>query len=59
MLHIVNWTRETSDAGTKHHPSEPVYPSQSTDWEAVFPDGTPVETDQKPSYVFVWKTCGE
>uniref|UniRef100_A0A7N9AMZ6 Premelanosome protein b n=1 Tax=Mastacembelus armatus TaxID=205130 RepID=A0A7N9AMZ6_9TELE len=41
---------------SKYHKSEPVYPTQNTDWETVFPDGTPVKDDKKPSYVFVWKT---
>uniref|UniRef100_A0A3B4H511 Premelanosome protein b n=1 Tax=Pundamilia nyererei TaxID=303518 RepID=A0A3B4H511_9CICH len=39
--------------------SEPVYPTQNTDWEAVFPDGTLLKKDKKPAYVFVWKTWGE
>lgn len=45
--------------GTKYHKSEPVYPAQPTEWEADFPDGTPIIKDQKPDYVFVWKTRGE
>ncbi|KAG7237896.1 hypothetical protein INR49_031689 [Caranx melampygus] len=50
--------RVTPD-GDVYHESEPVYPAQSTDWEAVFPDGTPIKKDKKPSYVFVWKTWGQ
>lgn len=46
------------DTGTKYRESEPVYPTQNTDWEAVFPDGAPVKKDKKPNYVFVWKTWG-
>lgn len=45
--------------GTKYRESEPVYPTQNTGWEAVFPDGTPIKDDKKPNYVFVWKTWGE
>lgn len=45
--------------GTKYHKSEPVYPTQNTDWEVILPDGTPVKNDKKPNYVFVWKTWGE
>ncbi|KAM7405273.1 hypothetical protein PAMP_012547 [Pampus punctatissimus] len=45
--------------GTKYFESEPVYPTQNTDWEAVFPDGTPVKKDKRPNYVFVWKTWGQ
>ncbi|KAA8591471.1 hypothetical protein FQN60_002414 [Etheostoma spectabile] len=33
--------------------------AQNTDWEVVFPDGTPVKKDKKPAYVFVWKTWGQ
>ncbi|KAM7411223.1 hypothetical protein PAMA_021284 [Pampus argenteus] len=44
--------------GTKYFESEPVYPTQNTDWEAVFPDGTPLKKDKRPNYVFVWKTWG-
>uniref|UniRef100_A0A3B3ULH6 Premelanosome protein b n=1 Tax=Poecilia latipinna TaxID=48699 RepID=A0A3B3ULH6_9TELE len=39
--------------------NEPVYPTKDADWEAVFPDGTPVKDDKRPPYVFVWKTWGE
>uniref|UniRef100_A0A3Q3GIZ3 Premelanosome protein b n=1 Tax=Labrus bergylta TaxID=56723 RepID=A0A3Q3GIZ3_9LABR len=42
-----------------HHESEPVYPAPNVDWEAVFPDGTPIKKDKKPAYVFVWKTWGQ
>uniref|UniRef100_A0A3B5LRT7 PKD domain-containing protein n=1 Tax=Xiphophorus couchianus TaxID=32473 RepID=A0A3B5LRT7_9TELE len=45
--------------GTKYFKSEPVYPTKDADWEAVFPDGTPVKDDKKPPYVFVWKTWGQ
>nr|XP_019962975.1 PREDICTED: melanocyte protein PMEL-like [Paralichthys olivaceus] len=55
----VVWAEDCTVNGTKHHESEPVYPTQSTDWEAVFPDGSPVEKDKKPAYVFVWKTWGQ
>lgn len=40
---------------------EPVYPQESLDeQDAIFPDGSPPNKprDQKPPYVFVWKTCG-
>uniref|UniRef100_A0A3Q1JQZ4 Uncharacterized protein n=1 Tax=Anabas testudineus TaxID=64144 RepID=A0A3Q1JQZ4_ANATE len=46
----------TEDCIVNGNTSEPVYPPQNTDWEAVFPDGTPVKNDKKPNYVFVWKT---
>lgn len=36
-----------------------MYPAPSADWDAVFPDGTPIKKDKRPSYVFVWKTWGE
>ncbi|XP_023248686.1 melanocyte protein PMEL-like [Seriola lalandi dorsalis] len=55
----VVWAEDCIVNGTKYHESEPVYPAQNTDWEAVFPDGTPVKKDKKPSYVFVWKTWGQ
>lgn len=44
---------------TKYLRHKPVYPAQNQDWKAVFPDGTPIETDKRPAYVFVWKTWGE
>lgn len=46
-------------AGTKYGASEPVFPAQDADWEAVFPDGTPIKKDKTPNYVFVWKAWGE
>lgn len=49
----------TPATGTKYRDSEPVYPTLNTDWDAFFPDGTPVKNDKKPNYVFVWKTWGE
>uniref|UniRef100_A0A8C9X237 Premelanosome protein b n=1 Tax=Sander lucioperca TaxID=283035 RepID=A0A8C9X237_SANLU len=52
----VVWAEDCIVNGTKYQESEPVYPAQNTDWEAVFPDGTPVKKDKKPAYVFVWKT---
>ncbi|XP_047426635.1 premelanosome protein b [Mugil cephalus] len=55
----VVWAEDCIVNGTKHLESEPVYPIQSTDWEAVFPDGSPIKKDKKPSYVFVWKTWGQ
>ncbi|KAM8864808.1 premelanosome protein b isoform 1-T4 [Spinachia spinachia] len=55
----VVWARDCRVNGTKHHESEPVYPTQDTDWEAVFPDGTPIKKDKKPAYVFVWKTWSQ
>ncbi|XP_060931445.1 premelanosome protein b [Limanda limanda] len=55
----VVWAEDCTVNGTKHRESEPVFPTQSTDWEAVFPDGTPVKKDKKPAYVFVWKTWGQ
>ncbi|XP_078110189.1 premelanosome protein b [Sander vitreus] len=55
----VVWAEDCIVNGTKYQESEPVYPAQNTDWEAVFPDGTPVKKDKKPAYVFVWKTWGQ
>lgn len=46
-------------AGTRFRELEPVYPTLDADWEAVFPDGTPIKKDKKPEYVFVWKAWGE
>lgn len=46
-------------AGTTYGATEPVYPAQDADWEAVFPDGTPMKKDKAPNYVFVWKAWGE
>lgn len=51
--------RSPLTAGTKYAASEPVFPTQDTDWEPVFPDGTPMKKDKKPNYVFVWKAWGE
>lgn len=55
------WTSVSSPlpAGTQYAASEPVFPTQDTDWEPVFPDGTPMKKDKKPNYVFVWKAWGE
>ncbi|GAA6216735.1 melanocyte protein PMEL-like [Lates japonicus] len=55
----VVWAEDCIVNRTKYHESEPVYPAQNTDWEAVFPDGTPFKKDKKPAYVFVWKTWGQ
>uniref|UniRef100_A0A667YP18 Premelanosome protein b n=1 Tax=Myripristis murdjan TaxID=586833 RepID=A0A667YP18_9TELE len=55
----VVWAEDCIGNGTKYRESEPVYPTQSTEWEGVFPDGTPFKKDKKPSYVFVWKTWGQ
>ncbi|XP_042264358.1 premelanosome protein b [Thunnus maccoyii] len=55
----VVWAEDCVVNGTKYLESEPVYPTQNTDWEAVFPDGTPIKKDKKPGYVFVWKTWGQ
>ncbi|KAK2851913.1 hypothetical protein Q5P01_008189 [Channa striata] len=55
----VVWAEDCIVDGTKYHESEPVYPTPAADWEAVFPDGTPVKKDKKPGYVFVWKTWGQ
>uniref|UniRef100_A0A671V043 Premelanosome protein b n=1 Tax=Sparus aurata TaxID=8175 RepID=A0A671V043_SPAAU len=55
----VVWAEDCTVNGTKYRESEPVYPTQNTDWEAVFPDGAPVKKDKKPNYVFVWKTWGQ
>lgn len=46
-------------AGTKYGASEPVFPAQDTDWEAVFPNGMAIKKDKTPNYVFVWKAWGE
>uniref|UniRef100_A0A3Q3QHJ0 PKD domain-containing protein n=1 Tax=Monopterus albus TaxID=43700 RepID=A0A3Q3QHJ0_MONAL len=55
----VVWAEDGTVNGTKYHASELVYPTQNTEWEAVFPDGIPVKTDKKPNYVFVWKAWGQ
>lgn len=60
MKHRTTQSQCSSPAtGTKYHKSEPVYPTQNTEWECAFPDGTPVKKDKKPNYVFVWKTWGK
>ncbi|XP_056896305.1 premelanosome protein b isoform X1 [Takifugu flavidus] len=55
----VVWAEDCVLNGTKHAASEPVFPTQDTDWEPVFPDGTPMKKDKKPNYVFVWKAWGQ
>ncbi|XP_037334779.2 premelanosome protein b isoform X2 [Pungitius pungitius] len=55
----VVWAEDCTVNGTKYRESEPVYPTQDADWEAVFPDGTPIKKDKKPAYVFVWKTWSQ
>ncbi|KAM4610636.1 premelanosome protein b [Polymixia lowei] len=55
----VVWAEDCVVNGTKYRESEPVYPTQNTEWEGVFPDGTPFKKDKKPSYVYVWKTWGQ
>uniref|UniRef100_A0A3Q3X605 PKD domain-containing protein n=1 Tax=Mola mola TaxID=94237 RepID=A0A3Q3X605_MOLML len=55
----VVWAEDCVINGTKYHESEPVYPTQNADREAVFPDGTPFKKDTKPNYVFVWKAWGQ
>ncbi|XP_061758613.1 melanocyte protein PMEL-like isoform X1 [Nerophis ophidion] len=55
----VVWATDCVVNGTKHLKSQSVFPRLTSDWEAVFPDGTPIKKDKKPSYVFVWKTRGE
>ncbi|KAM4571435.1 premelanosome protein b [Fundulus diaphanus] len=55
----VVWAEDCVVNGTKYFKSEPVYSAKDPDWEAVFPDGTPVRGDKKPAYVFVWKTWGQ
>ncbi|TNN59546.1 Melanocyte protein PMEL [Liparis tanakae] len=55
----VVWAEDCRVNGTKYHESEPVFPTRNSDWEAVFPDGTPIRKDQKPAYVFVWKTWSQ
>ncbi|KAM9343292.1 premelanosome protein b [Pholidichthys leucotaenia] len=55
----VVWAEDCIINGTKYLGSEPVYSTPNTDWEAFFPDGTPVNKDKKPSYVFVWKAWGQ
>ncbi|XP_069578042.1 premelanosome protein b [Brachyistius frenatus] len=55
----VVWAEDCLVNGTKYHKSEPVYPMPNTDWEPVFPDGTPIKKDKKPAYVFVWKAWGQ
>ncbi|CAJ1084433.1 melanocyte protein PMEL-like [Xyrichtys novacula] len=55
----VVWAEDGIVNGTKYHENEPVYPTPDSDWEAVFPDGSPIKKDKKPAYVFVWKTWGQ
>ncbi|KAM9445379.1 premelanosome protein b [Clarias gariepinus] len=58
----VVWGKNCFVNGTQHHEGEPVYPQKNTDDQnAVFPDGSPLykNGDQKPPFVFVWKTCGK
>ncbi|XP_074499465.1 premelanosome protein b [Sebastes fasciatus] len=55
----VVWAEDCIVNGTKYHESEPVYPTLNSDWESVFPDGTPIKKDKRPAYVFVWKTWGQ
>ncbi|XP_060792626.1 premelanosome protein b [Neoarius graeffei] len=58
----VVWGKNCLVNGTQHHEGEPIYPQESIDeQDAVFPDGSPLNKheDQKPPYVFVWKTCGK
>ncbi|XP_061646052.1 premelanosome protein b isoform X2 [Phyllopteryx taeniolatus] len=55
----VVWAQDCVVNGTKYLESQTVFPTQNTDWEAVFPDGTPIKKDKKPNYVFVWKTWGQ
>ena len=38
--------------GTNYRESEPVYPTQNTEWNGIFPDGTLFKKDKQPSYVF-------
>ncbi|XP_077580355.1 premelanosome protein b [Stigmatopora nigra] len=55
----VVWAEDCVINGTKYSASQQVFPTQKTDWEAVFPDGAPIKKDKKPNYVFVWKTWGQ
>uniref|UniRef100_H2MPG5 Premelanosome protein b n=2 Tax=Oryzias latipes TaxID=8090 RepID=H2MPG5_ORYLA len=55
----VVWAEDCVVNATKYLRHKPVYPAQNQDWKAVFPDGTPIETDKRPAYVFVWKTWGQ
>ncbi|XP_053339164.1 premelanosome protein b [Clarias gariepinus] len=58
----VVWGKNCFVNGTQHHEGEPVYPQKNTDDQnAIFPDGSPLykNGDQKPPFVFVWKTCGK
>ncbi|KAK3519221.1 hypothetical protein QTP70_022215, partial [Hemibagrus guttatus] len=58
----VVWRKNCFVNGIQHHEGEPIYPQESTDeQDAIFPDGSPLNNhgDQKPPYVFVWKTCGK
>ncbi|XP_061695351.1 premelanosome protein b isoform X2 [Syngnathoides biaculeatus] len=54
----VVWAHDCVVNGTRYEASQAVFPTQNSDWEAVFPDGTPIKKDKKPNYVFVWKTWG-
>uniref|UniRef100_H3D4G4 Premelanosome protein b n=1 Tax=Tetraodon nigroviridis TaxID=99883 RepID=H3D4G4_TETNG len=53
------WAEDCLFNGTKYGALEPVYPAPDPDWEAVFPDGTPIRKDKTPNYVFVWKAWGQ
>ncbi|XP_077464096.1 premelanosome protein b [Stigmatopora argus] len=55
----VVWAQDCVVNGTKYSASQQVFPTRKTDWEAFFPDGTPIKKDKKPNYVFVWKTWGQ
>ncbi|KAI5609109.1 melanocyte protein Pmel 17 isoform X1 [Silurus asotus] len=58
----VVWGKYCFVNGTQHQKGESVYPQEFIDeQDAVFPDGSPLNNceNQKPLYVFVWKTCGK
>ncbi|KAG5836300.1 hypothetical protein ANANG_G00253120 [Anguilla anguilla] len=58
----VVWARNCTVNGTRYQEGQAVYPDRnsSTQWNGVFPDGTPFTrvSDKKPHYVYVWKTWG-
>uniref|UniRef100_H3DLL7 Premelanosome protein a n=1 Tax=Tetraodon nigroviridis TaxID=99883 RepID=H3DLL7_TETNG len=56
----VVWAQNCTVNGRQYQAGQAVYPDQDPDQSGVFPDGTPLNRDQKKRsrYVFVWKTWG-
>ncbi|XP_051517977.1 melanocyte protein PMEL-like isoform X2 [Myxocyprinus asiaticus] len=59
----VVWAKNCTINGTQFHEGEPIYPEENSAdaWNAVFPNAPPLhkQEDEKPPYVFVWKTWGK